>query len=65
MNYENIYGLAFDCPIYDRRDDCPLKEMEQLSFKEKVNWINSLSQDQKQKLIEKHKNCSKTGFDCH
>ena len=26
---------------------------------EKVNWINSLSQDQKQKLIEKHKNCSK------
>jgi len=59
MNYEIIYGLAFDCPYFDRQDDCPLKEMEQISFKEKVNWINSLSQERKQKLIEKHKNCSK------
>jgi len=59
MNYEIIYGLAFGCPYLDRQDNCPLKELEQLSFKEKVNWINSLSQDRKQKLIEKHKNCSK------
>ncbi len=55
----SLYGLAFDCPYYDRQDDCPLKEMEQLLLKDKVNWINSLSQDGKQKLIEKHKNCSK------
>ena len=55
----SLYGLAFDCPYFDRQDDCPLKEMEQISFKEKVNWINSLSQERKQKLIEKHKNCSK------
>lgn len=55
----SLYGLAFDCPYFDRQDDCPLKEMEQLPLREKVNWINSLSQDRKQKLIEKHKNCSK------
>ncbi len=55
----SLYGLAFDCPYYDRQDDCPLKEMEQLQLKEKVSWINSLSHDQKQKVIEKHKNCSK------
>ena len=55
----SLYGLAFDCPYFDRQDDCPLKEMEQLSFKEKVTWINSLSMEGKQKLIEKHKNCSK------
>jgi hypothetical protein len=55
----SLYGLAFECPYFDRQDDCPLKEMEQLTLREKVNWINSLSQDGKQKLIEKHKNCSK------
>ena len=55
----SLYGLAFDCPYFDRQDDCPLKEIEQLPLREKVNWINSLSQDQKQKVIEKHKNCSK------
>jgi hypothetical protein len=55
----SLYGLAFDCPYYDRQDNCPLKEMEQLPLREKVSWINSLSQDEKQKLIEKHWNCSK------
>ena len=55
----SLYGLAFDCPYFDRQVDCPLKEIEQLPFKEKVNWINSLSKERKQKLIEKHKICSK------
>ena len=41
----SLYGLAFDCPYFDRQDDCPLKEMEQLHLRERVNWINSLSQE--------------------
>lgn len=56
----SLYGLAFACPYYDRQDDCPLKEVERLSSREKVNWINSLSQDRKQNLVKKHKTCSKT-----
>jgi hypothetical protein len=56
---DQLYGLAFDCPYFDRNDDCPLKEKEQLPLREKVSWINSLSQDEKQKMIEQHKNCSK------
>ena len=56
-DFNQLYGLAFSCPYFDRKDDCPLKEMEQLPLREKVNWINSLSQERKQKLIEKHKNC--------
>lgn len=53
-----LYGLAFNCPYLERQDDCLLKVIEQLSFKEKVNWVNGLSQDFKQKILEKHKNCS-------
>lgn len=54
-----LYGLAFGCPYLDRQDDCPLKDIEQLSFKKKVNWINGLSQERKQKMIKRHMNCLK------
>jgi hypothetical protein len=36
MNYENIYGLAFECPYFDRQDDCPLKEKNMKSGNIKV-----------------------------
>ena len=55
-----LYGLAFDCPYLDRQDDCPLKDIEQLSIKEKVNWINEMSQERKQKMIKQHINCAKS-----
>ncbi len=41
MNYEIIYGLAYDCPHLDRHDDCPLKAIEKLPFKQKVLWIKA------------------------
>ncbi|BBE16068.1 hypothetical protein AQPE_0205 [Aquipluma nitroreducens] len=33
--------------------------VEHLTFKEKVNWIDGLIKDIKQKIIEKYENCSK------
>lgn len=54
-----LYGLAFDCPYLDRKDDCPMQEVEHLNFGEKYLWIKNLSQDEKQRMLEKHKNCSK------
>jgi len=38
INVYSLYGLAYDYPYFDRQDDCPLKEMEQLPLREKVNW---------------------------
>jgi len=29
---DDIYGLAFDCQYLQRKDDCPLKEIDYLSF---------------------------------
>jgi hypothetical protein len=57
-DFNSLYGLAFDCPYFDRQDDCPLKEMEQLPFKEKVNWLNGLSNERKKEMVEKHISCS-------
>ena len=47
MNYEIIYGLAYDCPHLDWQDDCPLKAIKQLPFKQKVVLINGLSKDER------------------
>jgi len=60
MKEENeLYGLAYNCPNLQRKDDCPFMQVELLTFIEKVNWINGLNKDIKQKIIEEHKNCSK------
>lgn len=53
------YGLAFDCPYLGRKDNCPMQEVEHLTFSEKYLWIKNLSQDEKQRMFEQHKYCSK------
>lgn len=54
-----LYGLAYNCPTLERKDDCPFMQVEHLTFIEKVNWIDGLNKDIKQKIIEEHSNCSK------
>lgn len=54
-----LYGLAFDCPYLDRKDNCPMQEVEHLPFSEKYLWIKNLSQDEKQRMLEQHGNCLK------
>jgi len=63
MKEENeFYGLAYNCPTQQRMDDCPFMHLERLSFIQKVNWIDGLNKNVKQKIIEEHKNCSKKRF---
>jgi hypothetical protein len=54
-----LYGLAYDCPHLERKVDCPIKEGEHLSFKEKVKWIDHLSEKEKETMLERHKVCTK------
>jgi hypothetical protein len=54
----SLYGLAYDCPHLERKVDCPIKEVEHLSFKEKVKWIEGLSKEEKEAILEHHKVCS-------
>jgi len=55
----SLYGLAFDCPHRERQVDCPLKQVEHLSFLEKVKWIDYLSDEEKEAILEHHQVCSK------
>lgn len=62
INEVDIYGLAFGCPKQQRKESCPLKEIDNLSLVEKVNWINGLSKERKEFIQEFHycEFCSKT-----
>ena len=55
----NLYGLAYECPYIERKDNCLFKELDQLSFKEKVDWIDGLSQEKKSIIRELHLICSR------
>jgi hypothetical protein len=55
----NLYGLAYACPHLDRNAECPLQQVEHLSFQEKVKWINHLSEEEKKAILEYHQLCFK------
>jgi hypothetical protein len=58
-----IYGLTFGCPHLVRAENCPLKHVEELTIKEKYSWINNLSSDEKQKILDHHLLCTHNRID--
>lgn len=54
----HLYGIAYGCPRMVRKKDCPLLEIEHLSFKEKVNWINKLNEKKGNAILMYRTNCT-------
>lgn len=54
-----LYSIAYGCPKGKRDDDCPLLEIEHLSFTEKIDWINKLDEGQKEFILKHHLFCTK------
>lgn len=51
MNKEDfLYGLAYTCPFTERKDNCSFEEINQLSFKRKVDWLDNLSEERKRSI---------------
>jgi hypothetical protein len=55
----DIYCLAYGCPKDNRDNDCPLLEIEHLSFKEKMDWIDELDEESKEFILKHHYFCTK------
>lgn len=54
-----LYGIAYGCPRRIRDNDCPLMEIEQLSFKEKIEFINKLDEKKREAIVCHHAICTK------
>lgn len=53
----DLCGLAYECLFGKRTEACPLKGIEMLSFREKVVWIDGLSEDEKRLIWNRHRVC--------
>lgn len=54
-----LYGLAFQCPYNKRQEDCPLFAIDDLPFREKVDWIDRADPLLLQSIVIAHENCCK------
>jgi len=60
MNDENsIYGISYNCPVLKREQYCPLLKIDSLPFNKKIDWINSLSREEKLIVLKHHFACSR------
>ncbi len=53
----DLYGLVYECPNGRRKDSCPFKEIEMLSFRGKVEWIKKLRDTDKKSICVHHESC--------
>lgn len=53
-----LYGILFECPVGKRNKDCPLIEVDYLSFRDKLIWIEKYNYELKVQIINHHKECS-------
>ena len=56
-NYSDYYGLIFNCPLGNEAEDCQFKLIRQIPLKDKLNYYNAMTEDEKKTLIRKHKCC--------
>jgi hypothetical protein len=53
----DYYGLIFNCPIGFESLDCGYKRIRQLPLKERISYVNVLTEAEKKNLVKKHQKC--------
>ncbi|NQU84368.1 MAG: hypothetical protein HQ541_01280 [Mariniphaga sp.] len=52
-----LFGLLIDCPMGNPLPECPANKYRHLSVTEKLDFVNSLSTEQIEDLLNIHKEC--------
>jgi len=53
-----LYSIAYECPRGKRDDDCPLLEIDHLSFIKKIKFFDELCMEKKEFILRHHSFCS-------
>ncbi len=56
-NAMSFYGLIFDCPMGNELRDCAFKDIRKMNLHDRINFLNSMSDEQKSEIIKRHKHC--------
>lgn len=52
------YGILYACPAGERAPDCPIGNVDNFSFGEKIQWFEKLSIEEKERIKQHHIECS-------
>ncbi|MFY9153981.1 MAG: hypothetical protein WAO52_18315 [Prolixibacteraceae bacterium] len=56
-SYTNFYGLIFTCPLENEVQSCVYKNLRLLATKERLNYYDAMTEDEKAKLLKLHQKC--------
>jgi len=52
-----LFGLIFECPLKNELSVCPLNEIRTLPIRERIIFVNNLSDTEKRKILNSHEIC--------
>lgn len=53
-----LYCIAYGCPKLNRNRECPIWCIDDLTFEEKIEFINQLNDDEIDQIIDYHLVCT-------
>ena len=57
-DFVDLYGILYGCPVQERCLDCPIQKLNDLSFKDKIQWFEQLNYKEKRIIQQHHNECS-------
>lgn len=52
-----LHGRILRCPLGGNPDDCPLYEIRKLSMEDRIDWLESQTDEDTIALYEQHNKC--------
>jgi hypothetical protein len=56
-SYSDFYGLLFNCPFDIELDVCAIKKMRLRTTRERINYFEALTMEERKALINEHHAC--------
>jgi hypothetical protein len=57
-DFTNFYGIIYKCPVEKRLPNCPINDVENFLFIDKLQWFEKFTYEEKSKIIKHHLSCS-------
>ena len=52
-----VFGLAYECPLADPLENCPAKQIRDLTLKDASKMVMDMEENQLDKIIACHRQC--------
>ena len=57
LNLIELYGLAYECPFYKRKGNCPFSKTDHHNYPQAIEWIDQLTLEEEIEIFIYHCAC--------